>query len=294
MKFKCILVLLLFWASNGLAQNFSITGASSSPLKGKYVLTLFEPDGTSQQFKCASKHGDFHFSGSVKSPLVASLSHSKSGQQLYFYLENANITISFNEQQPQSSPISGSRSNSNYRIILEDCSYSGQEDCLKVYVRNNPTSIYSPYILAQNIYSWDYEEVVAMMNQFQGEAVHTYHYQLLKKQIANIGFTQIGQQLKDFVYCNQKGEEVHFADVQHPNQPLLLVITASWCNDHYPQTDKWKMLQINIDDDKSCWESPFLEQLTIDHIPYIMLLDSCNTILAKDLRVWQLDKLLKK
>ena len=50
---------------------------------------------------------------------------------------------------------------------------------------------------------------------------------------------------------------------------------------------------IDIDQLKEGWDAPFLKQLEINHIPYLILLDNKRRIVERDLRIWQLQRILQ-
>ncbi len=74
----------------------------------------------------------------------------------------------------------------------------------------------------------------------------------------------------------------------------LIIIGASWCrqcSDAQRIADSIPSLRsvtINIDNDKWLWDAPIMQQLDIDHIPFLILVDNRRTIVARDIRPWEL------
>ena len=54
------------------------------------------------------------------------------------------------------------------------------------------------------------------------------------------------------------------------------------------------MITINIDDNPNGWEAQNLKQLSVDHLPYMILVDKNGNVVARDMRMWELEKFIKR
>ena len=55
-----------------------------------------------------------------------------------------------------------------------------------------------------------------------------------------------------------------------------------------------KVLTINIDDNPNGWDAHYLQQLSVNHIPYMIMVDPEGKVTARDIRSWELYKLRSK
>lgn len=299
---RWLCLLLLFPAVHGFAQGFEIKGESS--LTGPITLTIYSGDSTSYTLTDRSRKGFFYFSGRVERPVLASLSHQAMPQSLYFYLENAEIAIALNASNPEASRINGSRSNSEYRYVLEQLRGAADPGAyLRQYVRNNASSVYTPYILYSQRPHLDEVLVRQLMNQLKGDALHTYHYTLLSRWAREVPAVAEGSAMPDFVYVDSQKGRHHFNEMRSTASPTLIFFGAHWCDRCKQQRQKVEqllkgtdiqLLPVAIDDSKAGWDEPYLQQLAIDHIPYMILVDAEGNVTSCDIRLWELEELRGK
>ena len=284
------------------AQGYEISGESS--LSGNVTLTIFDGDSSQHSHSTHIDRGLFLFSGSVSQPVLASLSHPSMHKPLYFYVENAEISIHLNASRPDASPIKGSRSNSEYRYLMER--YRNSDDgnaFLRQYVRENATSIYAPFILYTQMQNIDEGALRQMIDQLSGNATHTYHYTLLRRWQRETPSVSEGSVMPNFAFANQRKEQVHFDDVRNPSGATLLIVGATWCDqcqnmvayaERLVRDKHITLLYIRIDDSPAEWDAPFLKQLAIGHLPYIILVDGDGRVQARDVRQWELEDLVRR
>lgn len=296
-----LLILVLLSAPWALrAQQFTLNGTCTQPVKGRVSLVIYDGDTTYRILRSATKGSTFSFVGSVDRPVLAELYHKDFPQSLYFYLENSDITVSLDVEHPAASPVQGSRINSQYRYALEQCQGEGREHCMKQWLTTNPTSIFAPFVLNE-LSLTDYAEVQALFAALQGDAKHTYHYHLLQRRLQRMQAVTEGQKMPDVVLPDSAGRPVHLDSLRADSSRVLLLVGARWCEQcvrieaqlrrHSPQ---WGLrpVVVHLDSDPRGWNAPYVEQLSIDHIPYLILLDKAGTIVARDLRVWEIEKIL--
>lgn len=300
--FCFLLLLMLVPARMCLAQGFELRGESS--LTGTFTLTLYDGDSTSHYYTAKANKGLFLFTGRVEHPLLASLQHAAMAQPLYFYIENAAISVSLNATHPEATHIKGSRSNSEYRYLMER--YHAATDpaaFLRQYVKENSQSIYLPFILYQQQSVLDDALVRQLVRQVEGKAQHTYHYNLLCRQLRQTPTVAEGGEMPDFAYLDSNRIRRTFADNRNPDGYTLLFIGASWCDickrqlqqaETLLQKQNIQILPIRIDDNPKGWDAHYLQQLSVDHLPYMILVDPDGIVAARDIRLWELSKLKAK
>lgn len=306
---------LLLWAGGSVcAQNFSlaVTSPSSAPL----TLTVYLSDGTTHQQKKAIRHGQAFFEGTVEGPTIASLEGSAIPRPQYFWIEPSKITIDLQPDFPEQiqtkgalallqSPLRGSRSNSSYRILIEDC--QSQETCLQEYIEHNPQSVFSPFLLYSYLMEWDFPQIEHLFSLLDGEARNTWHYKMLTQKIPVIKQSLPGSKIQDFTFitsprmAHSKGDTLHLDSLSHPGQMLLIQIfpqgkTLDTCYlsplSDSQTADSLIVLNIYLDQQPQGWDTPFMNQLMIPHLPYRFLLQPDNTILARGFQEWQIPRIL--
>ncbi len=299
-----LVALLLCLAVPGrvLAQGFEITGESS--LSGTFTLTLYDGDSTSHSLTAPCNKGLFLFTGTVERPVVASLEHPAMRQPLYFYVENSEISIAVNASHPETSVIKGSRSNSEYRYLMEQ--YRGSDDpnaFLRQWAKNNAGSIYLPFVLQRQRGQLDDALCRQLVGQVTGDGLHTYHYTLLRRWLRETPAVTEGCEMPNFAYLNAEKARCEFAQTRNADGATLLYFSASWCDLCKQQLDEasrmldgasTQLLVINIDDNPNGWDAHYLKQLSVDHLPYMIWVDKSGTVVARDIRIWELKKLAKQ
>ena len=258
------------------AQGYEVSGESS--LTGTFTLTIFDGDSTSHSYSEKSNKGRFYFAGQVEKPTLAMIEHAAMSEPLYFYIENAPIAIKVNATHPEASGIKGSRSNSEYRYVLERMHSAEEADnFLRQYVRENNASQFTPFILYRNLGSLDAVVVRQLVRQLTGEACHTYHYTMLRRW------------MRQSPAVSEGGEDGY----------TLVFFTAPWCDICQRQREQAarllepqqaKLLVIDIDDNPNGWDAQNLKQLSVDHLPYMILVDKDGIVVSSDMRIWELER----
>lgn len=284
------------------AQGFELTGETS--LTGTFTLTLFDGDSTSHSLTATANGGLIFFTGEVERPVVAQLEHPAMHQPLFFYVENADISMVINASRPEASVVKGSRSNSEYRYLMEQ--YRGSDDpnaFLKQWAKNNAGSIYLPFVLHQQRGSLDDAVCRQLVGQVSGEACHTYHYTLLRRWLRETPAVAEGCEMPNFAYLNAQKARCEFAQTRNTEGATLLFFGATWCDRCKQQLDEAarivdtntaRLLVINIDDNPNGWDAHYLKQLSVDHLPYMIWVDKSGTVVARDIRIWELKKYAKQ
>lgn len=325
------LVLLTCLPGLPAAQGFTITGTVPQGVTGIAQLTLYIAGTRPQATRQRIRKGSFIFTGDVKQPTVASLSIGDKAP-LYLWVENAEIAIAYNPAQPSSSRITGSRSNSEYRYALEICSQDAvalggnglNGVALLQYVSEHLASRYSPFLLWL-YYNDDCDALDSLCCRMTGEATEAYHFPLLKRKVAAMRSSAESCKVPDVTIpfgqwdipagsnaaslASTKIKRLTKSSNMVPLDSLLsstttfLLVSPSWLENEKHQLDSlcaairrskavaqavWAM----SDKAPQGWDELYMQQLNIERLPYIILLDRQGKIVARDVRVWEAERLL--
>lgn len=279
------------------AQGYEISGECS--LSGDVSLTLFDGDSSTHTLTARIDRGLFLFHGNVKAPVLASISHPSMRRPLFFYLENTTISMVLNATRPEVSLIKGSRSNSEYRYLLEQLDFAAEPSAfLRDYVEAHPSDTYIPFILYSRMENIDEGLLRQLIGMIAGDARHTYHYTLLRRWMRETPSVTEGSEMPDFTFTDDKHKQMKFSEVRNKAGNTLILVGATWCDrcqQYYNRVQRLakklpiSILYIRIDDSPAGWDAPFLRQLSIDHLPYAILVDANGNVQARDLREWEVE-----
>lgn len=300
-SFALSFLCFLFLISTASAQGYTISGESS--LSGEFTLTVFEGDSTSHNYTCKANKGLFLFCGDVSHPVLASIHHPSMPQPFFFFLENSDISITLNASHPHLSLVKNSRSNSEYRYLMEQYRNASDPNAFLVqWVKDNSQSVYSSWVLFEQMPNIDEAILRQLITQISGEGRHTYHYTMLRRWMRETPAVSEGSEMPDFAFLDSQKERHSFALSRNQNGSTLIIFGASWCDicktlidkaQLHAMANKLSVLAINIDDNPNGWDAHYLKQLSVDHIPFLILVDKNGIVQARDLRSWELDNAIK-
>lgn len=283
------LSLLIFFLVQYLslsAQGFCVEGVFSSPRKGTAQLTLYEDARSPRVLKARVRDGKCVFEGTVARPVVAELWHSSMAAPLLFYVENSTIRITVNDQHPARSHVSGSRSNSEFRLVAEQ--WDEQPDY---------SSPYAPLVLLQRGAG---AALLSDFDRLKGDACRGSQYQQLRQRVERIRATQEGAKLPRFEFVDSNHRKVATDTLLRDSVYHVFLFGASFCGQCEQAQQQlrqlsrgdslWHTVVCRIDDDPRGWDADWVDRLAIDHIPYIMLVAADGTIVERDLRIWELER----
>lgn len=283
------------------AQGYRLSGESS--LSGDFTLTIYDGDSTYHTTQCKANKGMFLFTGQVEQPVLAALTHPSMSKPMYFYLENSEISIALNATRPEASLVKNSRANSEYRYLIE-C-YRGASEpnsFLSQYAKEHPASIYLPFVLHQQMSRIDESVLRQLITQIADQGRHTYHYTLLRRWLRETPAVSEGSEMPNFAYLDSQKQRREFNSSRNLEGHTLLYFSASWCELCHQQIEQAQrlidgksatLLTINIDDNPNGWDAHYLKQLSIDHLPYCILVDANGVVVARDIRSWELPRYTK-
>ena len=184
------------------------------------------------------------------------------------------------------------------------------------FVKNNPASYVTPFLLSQIQYGKEVEELEAMVNALDPKLDSIPSILQLKEQIVKLKKVAVGQVAPDFTQNDPNGNPVKFSDVYSQNDLTLLDFWAAWCgpcraenpnvvavyNDYKDKgftvfgvsldREKEAWLKAIADDkltwtqvsDLSYWQNQAAQMYAIQSIPSSLLVDRTGKIIAKNKR----------
>lgn len=297
------------------------------------------------------KNGKCRFKGVVKNPDVCYLSVSKRKEKLPFFIENSVISISGVVDSLTSAKVTGSVVNDEYQVVqneLDELDIQGMalfnqsreaekagekviadslmvlaekifgsiDDQQKDFVKANPASWVSPYLLSRVYYDMEADVLDGYLSAMDAKLDSVPTIVNLKERVAKLKTVAIGQTAPDFTLNDVIGNPVKLSDIYTKNKYTLIDFWASWCgpcrreNPNLVATyDKYKgkgfgVFGVSLDADKGKWEKAIdSDQLTWPHvsdlkgwkneaaalysvnsIPANLLVDKTGKIIGRNLR----------
>lgn len=278
------------------AQGFSVEGVFHSMRRGRVSLMVYDGDSSYASYSTKLVDGRCRFEGRVERPCVAELRCDALQSPLVFFVDNSHIEIVVDESDPSRSHITGSRPNSEYRILRERWESAASSGSLLSAGDLRLDSPYAPFLLLQ--YGSE-SSLPEMFDRLGGGACGGYHYHLLRQRVARLRCLTEGERLPDFVFPDLSGRRVHLDSVRSDSTYSLIFFGTSYCeqcmrikkNIESGVQRPYRPIICMLDGDKRGWDAPFVEQLAIDHVPFLILLDKEGKIVARDIRIWELEKM---
>ena len=297
-------------------------------------------------------NGSFEFEGAAEEPrfVFLSLGETLRHQPLGFFLQNGNISINAHVDSLQSGTVTGSAAQDDFKkyqnqfTILSDKQRALIEEYQEAdmagnmnkmmeiqmrfqelekeskkqiadFVKENPASYVSPFLLAQNYaMDADEEELKPLYNALDEKVKGSFFGKEVGKTLELLEKTSIGAVAPDFTLNNQSGQPVSLSSFK--GKYTLIDFWASWCgpcrqenpnivqayNTYKPKG--FEILGVSLDEKREAWEkaieqdklawtqvsdlkgwqSDAAAQYGIKAIPMNYLLDKEGKIIAKNLR----------
>ncbi len=220
------------------AENFKIKGTVTDLQTGTVRLKILQNDGTLKLDSTLLNKGKFEFSGKVEGACPAIVSVQQNPTGAVFYLENSTIELSMKSvaeksANPYSVKITGSKSNDAYVKFTADCDTAKKKlECYYELVKENPTSIYAPFIIVQYrlINAMKYEQLKPVMDAMGNEAKNTYAYKVdLEGKLKDMERVIVGKKAPALEFPDSNGNKQNFTQLLEKNNYVLIDFWASWC-----------------------------------------------------------------
>lgn len=273
--------------------NYTLNGRGAKSLGKSVTLTVYDSESSSHSRTKRVKDGEFVFSGHLSKPCVAEMTFAN-GQNLYLYLEPAEMNVEVNADDLEHSPVTGSRTNSQYRYAMEN---SGTGKSLASYIQENRNSPIAAFVLFRQMRNMEIQDVEKLFRTLDSTGARCYHYLAIKNHIDESVALSEGNPLPDFEFI-ANGKSIRFAECIRNDTMTVLFFGAQWCDICQRDLAAVKQLCgdsvtciiIDLDSDRRGWDAPYISKLDIAHLPFIILLDPKGRILARDVRIWELER----
>ncbi len=296
-------------------------------------------------------NGEGSFNGIVKNPEIYYLSLNSKKEKLQFFIENAKITITgsadsllkakvrgskvqdelqaFQDKldvlDKQGSDIyelskeagkAGNKAKADSLMGLADKAFTEMDNQQKQFIKANPASYVSPYLLSRVYYDMEADVLEGYLSGFDAKLDSVSTIVTLKERVNKLKLVAIGQPSPDFTMNDAAGIPVKLSDIYSKNEYTLIDFWASWCgpcrrenpnvvavfNDY--KTKGFGVFGVSLDSDKAKWEKaiaddhltwPHVSDLkgwkneaaalySVNSIPGNLLVDKTGKIIGRNLR----------
>ncbi len=313
---RCVLLrlsafaVMLFVASAVWGQAFSLQGSAPQGVTGMATLTIYPSDGEIYQVQQRVRKQRFALYGTVGEPTLAML-RVGGGAPLYLWIEPAEMTLAYNPDYPAASTVTGSRSNSEYRYALEQCRQEAEgrgddnylSQALLHYADRHRSVSYVPFLLWLHYRGDDAEALDSLCRRLEGDAARAYHRPLLQQKVAAIKGSREGCRVSSISIPTDRQRQQSLDSLCKEAAVTFLIVSPMWLEQQLHQADSLRhiiktvgvdghVVWAPLDDARNGWEASYMQQLQIQYVPYILLFDSTGCILARDVRLWEAQRLL--
>ena len=297
------------------------------------------------------KSGECQFKGEVKNPEVYNLELSNGKEKLMFFIENSSIAIQGSADSLSKATVSGSATHAEFEtlqnkineldaqgmklykqskeagkdgannqsdslMVLAENIFNNIDAMQKDYIKANPASYVSPYLLGRVYYDMEADVLEGYLNGFDAKLDSVPAVVTLTERVAKLKTVAIGQIAPDFTMNDAEGNPVKLSDIYSKNEYTLVDFWASWCGpcrrenpnvvaafNNYKakgfgvfgvslDNDKDKWLKAIADDqltwphvsDLKGWKNEAAAMYAVSSIPANLLLDKTGKIIDRNLR----------
>ncbi|TAH07199.1 MAG: AhpC/TSA family protein [Sphingobacteriia bacterium] len=324
----CFLALLLNKTFGQEDGNFTINGN----IKGLGDKTILYLEYTEEEKKLIDStiiaNGKFKFNGKLKSKAVnAIIRTSNYTNYKFFWLENSVIDFKAEKGKFRDAIIIGSNNQIKQDELNKSLKTLSEKEQIKEeqkFVRENPESIISAYILSVYSSTWGKEITTHLYNNLSEELKNSTYGKSISNFILLNNNIDIGDKYVDFLQIDTQNKKVKLSDLD--GKVILLEFWGSWCGpcrQTNPELVKvynefkgkgFEIFGVAAESNKEIWlQAIQKDQLTWTNVtdlkgdkneasliygvsgyPTNFLIDKSGVIIAKELSIKQLRKKLSE
>ena len=226
-KLNILTAILLLTSSTLYAiekSDVTITGTVNGVSSGKIYLQKFDNKMFFSIDSAEIKEGKFEFNQQLELPELYGLTLNKAKSPLYVFLESGKIHATIDTARNyRESIITGSKSNDLFTAFKKQ-----QEVKIDEFIKENPSSIVSAYVLYRNYaYRLTPEEIEENIGYLDPSLQQTPYVAVLKELVGTLTKVSVGKPAPDFTSTNPKGKSVSLSS--HRGKYVLLDFWAAWC-----------------------------------------------------------------
>jgi len=243
------------------ANEFIINGEINGDFNGLVYLQKSKDGQFDTLDSTKVENGHFTFKGMLESPDMYYIGIDES-RFVGFFIEAADINISFHIDSVMSPIVTGSESDKTYRIYLAkqeeqrseeisiysayneasrtgdtvkmkeiensiDAFESKQKQEIMDYLKVNASSFVAPYVAMRHSYQFNLKELEEVMAAFEGKVKESSYAKLLSERISVLQNVEIGKTAPDFTMNDLNGNPLSLSQLR--GKVVLVDFWASWC-----------------------------------------------------------------